>query len=35
MLRPEAAAALATLRQRTGQPYSVIIEAALLAAAGR
>jgi hypothetical protein len=35
VLKPEAAAALADLRQRTGRTYSAIIEEALLAAPKR
>jgi hypothetical protein len=35
MLQPEAAKALLGLRKRTGHPYSVIIDSALLAAAGQ
>jgi hypothetical protein len=35
VLKPEAAAALATLRTRTGRNYTVIIEEALIAASKR
>ena len=35
VLKPEAAAALADLRQRTGRTYSAIIEAVLLAERAR
>ena len=35
VLKPEAAAALTTLRERTGSTYKTIIEAALLAASKR
>jgi hypothetical protein len=35
VLKPEAAAALADLRQRTGRTYSAIIEEALVAASKR